>query len=250
MVLFDRARRQPSAAPGLPVARSMWTRERPGAPAPAGRPLQACGAWTLAFAVVSALQLGAQPPTRTRPASNVRMAERLEAVAAARASIFGNQHHNAARLEVLLSMPPAANLHDQLIYEGSVAGEMLRAGRTDDAITAFEQLVERLEGLGGNLPPDLPEGFREVMRRSLAIAYLQLAQHENCLPPNPAARCVIPPGAAGPHPNQEALRRAIALYERIATDDPDDGGVRWNLNVAYMWAGEHPDGVPPQWLIL
>ncbi|MCY4659958.1 MAG: CRTAC1 family protein [Acidobacteria bacterium] len=177
------------------------------------------------------------------------MAERLEAVAASRLSLFGNPHHNAARLEALLALPPAADPGDQLIFEGSVAGEMLRAGRTADAIAAFERLVERLDGLGGNLPADLPEGFREVMRRSLAIGYLQLAQHENCLPPNPAARCAIPPGAAGPHPNQEALRRAISLYERIATEESDDADVRWGLNIAYMWAGEHPDGVPPQWLI-
>ena len=205
--------------------------------------------WAVASAMTLCASAGAQQPSEPRPASNARMAERLEAIAASTLSLFGNQHHNAARLEALLAMPPAATPGDRLMYEGSVAGEMLRAGRARDAIAAFERLVERLDALGDLLPPDLPEGFREVMRRSLAIAYLLLAQHENCLPPDPPARCAVPPGAAGPHPEQAALRRAIELYERIAADDPEDGGARWGLNVAYMWAGEHPDGVPPQWLI-
>ena len=223
------------------------TRDQPG-PARAVR-LGAAFATALLLSPAAPVAAQGQTVAPSRPASNVRMAERLEAAAASTLSLFGNQHHNAARLEALLALPPAADPGGRLMYESSVAGEMLRAGRTADAIAAFERLVERLDGMGDNLPPDLPEGFREVMRRSLAIAYLQLAQHENCLPPNPAARCAVPPGDAGPHPNQEALRKAIALYERIAADEPDDGGVRWSLNIAYLWAGEHPDGVPPQWRI-
>ena len=243
----------PRAASGslrpLQVAVCMVTCEGPGASARARRLGEACASLALVLALAAPVATQGRPGAPSPPASNVRMAERLEAVAASSLSLFGNQHNNAARLEALLAMPPAADPGTRLMYEGSVAGEMLRAGRTTDAIAAFEQLVERLDSLGDSLPADLPEGFREVMRRSLAIAYLQLAQHENCLPPNPASRCAIPSGAAGPHPTQGALRKAIALYERIALDDPDDRGVRWSLNVAYMWAGEHPDGVPQQWLI-
>ena len=227
----------------------MSTRDRPGAPAPTGRPRRQWGGWTLALALTLGASVDAQRSPQSRPASNVRMAERLEAIAASRLSTFGNQHNNAARLEILLSMPSAPTLRDQLIYDGSVAGEMMRAGRTAEAIGAFERLIGRLDGLGAGLPVDLPEGFREVMRRSLAIAFLQLALHDNCLPPQPAARCAVPPGDAGPYPNQGALRRAIALYEELAVEHPDDRGILWGLNLAYLWAGEHPDGVPVPWLI-
>ena len=44
------------------------------------------------------------------------MAERLEALAAARESTFFNPFANAARLEVLLGMPPATSPRDQVIY--------------------------------------------------------------------------------------------------------------------------------------
>ena len=177
------------------------------------------------------------------------MAERLEAVAAARDSTFGNPHANAARLEVLLGMPPATGPGEQLVYRGSVAGEMLRAGRTEEAIVEFERLHQLLQARGSDLPSDLPDGFGDMMRRSLGIAYLRLAQRDNCLRPNPAARCAIPIDPAAIHPNQDSTRKAIALYEQMAADDPTDLAAPWVLNLAYMWVGEHPHGVPPAWLI-
>ena len=93
----------------------MSTCGRPGVSAPAGRSCRQRMSWTVAmpWAVASAMTLcasaGAQQPSEPRPASNVRMAERLEAIAASTLSLFGNQHHNAARLEALLAMPPAAD---------------------------------------------------------------------------------------------------------------------------------------------
>ncbi len=177
------------------------------------------------------------------------MAERLEALAAAPESAFFNPFANAARLEILLGMPPATTPREQVIYQASVAGEMLRAGRTQDATVELERLHQLLEAGGSGVPSDLPDGFRHAMRRSLGIAYMRLAQRDNCLPPNPAARCALPIDQAAIHPHQDSARKAVALYEQMAKDDPTDLTVRWVLNLAYMWLGEHPDGVPPAWLI-
>ena len=176
------------------------------------------------------------------------MAERLEVLAAARVSTLADERDSAARLAVLLAMPPATEPGEQLIYRASVAGEMLRAGRTKEAVAEFEQLHQLLRTDDSAVPSDLPE-FGDVMRRSLGIAYLRLAQEDNCLRPSRATRCAIPIDAAAIHPYQDSARKAIALYEQMAKEDPTDLVVRWMLNLAYMWVGEHPHGVPPAWLI-
>ena len=173
------------------------------------------------------------------------MAERLEAVAAARDSRLDNIYANAARLEVLLGMTPPPGPAQRLVYRGAVATEMLNAGRTDEAIDAFEQLHQLLQTNSGDPPNDFPVGFRDSMHRSRGIAYLRRAQRDNCLPPHPAARCVMPLDAEAGHPSEDSVRQAVAVYERMALNDPADLAARWVLNLAHMWLGEHPDGVPP-----
>ena len=182
------------------------------------------------------------------PPSNVRMAERLEALAAARLATLENDRDNAARLEALRALPPFTDPGEHSIYEASVAGELLRGGRTEEAIVSLERLRRRLEVDYRAVPSHLP-AFPAEMRRSLAIAYAKLAQDDNCLRRKTAARCAIPPDEDSVHLSQEAARKAIALYEEMAEEAPDDMVVRWMLNLAYMWVGEHPDGLSPEWRI-
>ena len=176
------------------------------------------------------------------------MAERLEAAAAVRDSRLDNIYANSSRLEALLDLPPPTRPGEHLVYRGAVATEMLNAGRTDEAVDEFERLHQVLRTHDAP-PSDLPVGFRDSMRRSLGIAHLQRAQRDNCLPPRRAARCVMPVDRAAALPNQDGAREAIALYERMAMDDPADVAARWVLNLGYMWVGEYPAGVPPAWRI-
>ena len=191
---------------------------------------------------------GQEPASPPRPPSNARMAERLEALATARLATLENDRDNAERLEALRAMPPFTEPGDRLIYRASVAGELLRAGRTEEAIVEFERLHRQLQVDASDVPSHLP-AFPKEMRRSLAIAYARLALEGNCLRQKAALRCAVPLEAETVHPNQDAARKAIALYEQMAKEAPDDLVVRWMLNLAYMWVGEHPDGVPPAWLI-
>ena len=175
------------------------------------------------------------------------MAERLEALAAARLATLENDRDNAARLAALRAMPPFTDPGEQSIYEASVAGELLRGGHTEEAVAALERLRRRLRVDHRAVPSHL-RAFPEEMRRSLAIAYAKLAQDVNCLRQK-AARCAVPPDEKSAHPHQDAAREAITLYEEMAEEAPDDMVVRWMLNLAYMWVGEHPDGVRPEWRI-
>ena len=226
----------------------MTTRESPASFATRRRPCTVRARAVLLALVVCAPVAAQEPPTPSRPASNARMAERLEAVAAVRDSRLDNIYANASRLEVLRGLPSPTGRAEQLVYRGAVATELLNAGRTAEAVDEFEQLHQLLR-TGADPPSDLPVGFRDSMLRSRGIAHLQRAQRDNCFPPRPAARCVMPVDAAAAPPDPDSTRRAIALYERMAEDDPADLVARWVLNLGHMWAGAYPDGVPPAWRI-
>ncbi|MCY4659974.1 MAG: CRTAC1 family protein [Acidobacteria bacterium] len=228
---------------------ALTTGEHRTLPPPASPPRLARRAWTGLLAIVICAPLAAQEPASgIRPPSNARMAERLEALAAARLATLENDRDNAARLEALRAMPPFTDPGEQSIYEASVAGELLRGGRTEEAIVELERLRRRLEVDHRAVPSHLP-AFPTEMRRSLAIAYAKLAQDDNCLRRKTAARCAVPADEESVHPTQEAARKAIALYGEMAEEAPDDMVVRWMLNLAYMWVGEHPDGIRPEWRI-
>ncbi len=221
---------------------------RPASFATRCRPWTARARAVLLALVVCAPVAAQDPPIPSRPPSNARMAERLEAVAAVRDSRLDNIYANASRLEVLLGLPSPTGGAEQLVYRGAVATEMLNAGRTAEAVDEFERLHQLLR-TGADPPSDLPVGFRDSMRRSRGIAHLQRAQRDNCFPPRPAARCAMPVDAAAAPPDPDSTRRTIALYERMAEDDPADLVARWVLNLGHMWAGAYPAGVPPAWRI-
>ena len=190
---------------------------------------------------------GQTPAGDSRPPSNVRMAERLEAEA--REAEFNNPNANSARLKALLGVTPDTSPQQQLLYRLAIVQEMIKVGRLDESRLELEQLQELLLADDLDLPGDLHDRFLVSVRFTLGIDYLRLVQRDNCLPPHPAARCVMPPDQAAIHPNQDSARKAIALYEPLLEDDPTDLGLRWLLNLLYMWIGEHPTGVPPAWLI-
>ena len=189
-----------------------------------------------------------QAPARDpRPASNIRMAERLEREA--RNAEFANPNANSALLNGLLSITPGDSLPQQLLYRLSVAQHMLNAGRFEEPTVALEQLYQELQASDIGLEDELRNRFLVSVRYSLGTAYLRTALRDNCLPPHPAARCTIPTDEDAIHPNRNAARKAIALFEQLLEVEPTDLGLRWLLNLLYIWIGEHPTSVPPAWLI-
>ena len=61
--------------------------------------------------------------------------------------------------------------------------------------------------------------------------------------------CLLPIEGTGVHQEQEGSRAAIREYLELLEANPGDMTARWLLNVAFMTVAEHPDKVPPQWLI-
>ena len=175
------------------------------------------------------------------------MAERLEADA--RAAELDHPNANSTRLTALLSITPATGLQPQLEYRLAVAQEMMNAGRFEEPTVELEQLQQLLLANLIDVSSEFHDRFLTSVRYALGVAYLRLAQRDNCLSPNPAVRCAIPTDDTAIHPHQDSARKAIAVYEQLLEVHPTAPNLRWLLNLAYMWTGEHPSGVPPAWLI-
>ncbi len=195
----------------------------------------------ISLAVVACGGGGGSP---SRSPGTERMARRLAAIAEATAA-EPTEYANSAKVLALRNRSVPSDLRSQLLHRAELAKELLRAGRTEEAIAEFEAVRRRIAEAGAAVPGEFSEAIDEL----LAISYLRLDERENCAPDGGGRLCVFPIGRDAIHPEQSGSRAAIAVYESILRDHPADLVSRWLLNIAYMTLGEHPDGVPRQWLI-
>ncbi len=137
-------------------------------------------------------------------------------------------------------LPPQQEMERRLdmallcLYEG----DLDRAATTLAAIR--ERAVADPEHLGAGLPTVV---FLQ------GVTALRRAETENCVQNCCEGSCILPirPGAV--HKKRQGARDAVHFFTEYLRQRPDDYGVRWLLNIAYMVLGEHPDGVPPEYRI-
>ena len=128
----------------------------------------------------------------------------------------------------------------RLELRGLAAVELINSGRIEDALTA-------LEVLENDARANDPEGWREYQsgaRMLQAIAYLRMAEEQNCHLANNRDACLLPIRGEGIHRRREGSTRAIQVLESILGDEPDNLRARWLLNVAHMTLGSYPAEVP------
>jgi hypothetical protein len=115
------------------------------------------------------------------------------------------------------------------------ANILLEMGEEEEAIRLFEALIP---------------GYRDQeVLRDLAIAYLRLGERTNCISNHASESCILPVKGLGIHQDTTGSRRAIYIYNKLLTKDPDDLESKWLLNLAYMTLGEYPKYVPAEFLI-
>jgi tetratricopeptide (TPR) repeat protein len=81
------------------------------------------------------------------------------------------------------------------------------------------------------------------------IAAMRQGETENCVECPCESSCVFPISSRAVHAKREGSTRAIKFFTEYLELFPDDMGVRWLLNLAYMTLGEYPDHVPTQYLV-
>lgn len=190
------------------------------------------------------------------------MVARLERLSSPEA-LLRSPFENAARVAHLASQTRPRSVERRVEADLRLGIELLRAGENRRAIAAFELLQENIHLLedaglldptrldGDQSPSDVSsnEDRERKIRHLLAIAYLRLGEQENCLDHHHATSCLVPIQESGRHEQTLGSEQALALYEELLEEDPDDGAARWLYNLAAMTLGRWPEEVPPQWLI-
>ena len=155
-----------------------------------------------------------------------------------------------------------------------LAEEELRLGNEDEAIRLFTGARDMVPDVDAN------RTILDYNTYRLGVAYMRLAETQNCaLHPN-AEACILPLRGRGIHSLQTPSRQAIAAFtdvlenmEGAVSKDLPAGAsgrsrtadvsprtslneaarqflaARWLLNIAYMTVGGYPDQVPEQYLL-
>ena len=157
-----------------------------------------------------------------------------------RAEMFARQIE-AAKRESEPSVARLVNLH------GFHGMELMAAGRTEEAIRAFEEALKiHRSPTGVHFIGNRDESR---LRMALAVAYLRLGEQENCVSNHTTLSCILPIDKSATHRFQRGSRGAIKLLQEQLGKRTQDLEARWLLNIAYMTVGEYPDKVPRAYLI-
>ncbi len=156
-----------------------------------------------------------------------------------------NMYANSSRIhyyDSLLNLEP-----DNYAYQYYRALDLLRRGDSELAAEELQKLTKLNDA--GKLDGHLTAPELDKLASYLALSYLRLGEQENCIINHTASSCLFPIRSAGFHQLPQGSQRATDEYVEILRKQPDNLSARWLLNVAYMTLGEHPDGVPAEWLI-
>jgi hypothetical protein len=141
---------------------------------------------------------------------------------------------------------PAAGQLCTLLYELGQA-ELL-FGNERKAIGHLSKAYELLPK-AGKLPPER----RGQVMFDLGMAYLRLAETENCCQLNNPDSCILPIQGGGVHTKLEGSSKAAEWFTQtlMATTQGSETYMKalWLLNLAHMTLGSYPDRVPRSYRI-
>lgn len=179
-----------------------------------------------------------------------KMAARLDQIAR-EADPEKNPFLNAQRAELYgLKLARRLGRPDENISllseaRGAYGLELLLAGRSLEAITQFQKLLD-LQQNGAVF-----QGRRDLTtaRIYLALAHLRLGEQENCLSNHTTLSCIAPIHPSAAHKFPRGSQGAIRVLREELRANPENLEARWLLNLACMTLGEYPQNVPAQFLV-
>lgn len=129
----------------------------------------------------------------------------------------------------------------KLFNELNKGNALLKIGKEAEAVTLLQSAIDRMKAIDGK---DSPQSLK-----FLAIAYMRLGERQNCVNDHNPESCIIPIQKKGIHNILQGSQKAIEIYEKLLSINPDDYESRWLLNIAYMTIGGYPLEVPKKLLI-
>ncbi|HEY2944571.1 MAG TPA: CRTAC1 family protein [Vicinamibacteria bacterium] len=199
----------------------------------------------LAYGALAMAALGAaEAPGVTAPvaASTREMAALLEQSAALVDPMALSLIVNDRRADMLARQLAAAPLPlaERLRLRGSLVVELINSARVDEALSALRALEDdaRSEDAEGG------RRYRTSARMLEVLAYLRMAEEQNCHLTHNRDACLAPIRGQGIHVKREGSARAVQALEEVLRREPDNLRARWLLNIAHMTLGSYPAGVP------
>ncbi|MCA8997501.1 MAG: CRTAC1 family protein [Planctomycetaceae bacterium] len=145
-----------------------------------------------------------------------------------------------------LSLPSIPVNMDQFVRGRiAVADRRLWRGQTKQCLEHLQTAWKWSNEDGAELDPQL----RQKLSFKLGLAYLRLAENENCVHCNNGESCLLPISSSGIHERREGSEQAIGYLLKSLELNPENHTARWLLNVANMTLGRYPDGVPQKFRV-
>ncbi len=135
-------------------------------------------------------------------------------------------------------------LADEIMVRMELGNEQLRAGFSARSIDTLEDLVKRIEPELGKIPVPIQAQIHEA----LGLAYLRLAEQENCIGMHNSDSCNFPLHGGGLHKKLRGAEGAVREYTKALELNPKNYTSAWLMNIAYQALGRWPQDVPKQWL--
>ena len=203
----------------------------------------------VAIGVALASLLGARSPDAQEDGATASTRE-MAALLRERAALVDPQalslivnDRRADFLSGLLARPMP--LGERLLLRGRAVVELANAGRQRDALKALEALeLDARENDPANW-----QRYRAGARLVEAMAYMRLAEDENCHLTSSGDACLLPIRRGGVHRKREGAEGAVRALLEVLSQDPGSLRARWLLNIAHMTLGSYPAGVPERHLI-
>ena len=131
---------------------------------------------------------------------------------------------------------------DQVRHHLALSWHLLRLGEVDEAVKESDAAYALRTKVGFDYP-------LRLVRLGRAMAYLRLAEVENCVKRNNRDCCIFPLKDGGIHVEREPAEECRRVLLDVLQDEPNNLVSIWILNVLAMALGEYPDGVPSSYRI-
>ncbi len=122
--------------------------------------------------------------------------------------------------------------------------EELRLGHERRAVELLVRVVE----LHPSVAPAVPARWLNVTRFRLGVAYIRLAETENCCQRSLPESCTLPLTGTAVHTDTEGADGAIRVLASVLESTAPQSDLHmmsvWLFNFAHMFAGRFPEGVP------
>jgi hypothetical protein len=144
------------------------------------------------------------------------------------------------RLAITQPRPPDYD-HRRAMLQTFVGLLHMYDGRFHEASAWFQKAASE--------NPDLVYEERANLLALCGVAALRRGEVENCVACVGPSSCIFPIEPAAVHQQTGGSREAVRWFTEYLDRRPEDFGVRWLLNIAWMTLGEYPASVPPRFLV-